>query len=198
MIDTSLWSLDVGYDPTNQVTLTTDKVAHGKYAAHAHVAAAGGGFAILREKKTFPALAEAFWGRANLFISIPPTAGHTGFVSAYVTADDRRVLEIGESGGNYQLTEYDGTGEQPVGYPEMIPLGKWACVEWHFDRTDAPLIEVYVDGALAVKYDATHMPLDELASLGIGVDNHGAMDSDSDVWIDDVAVDAKRVGCLAK
>jgi hypothetical protein len=114
-----------------------------------------------------------------------------------VQANDARVLEIGESGGNFQLTEYDHPGaEEPVGYPQTIPLEKWACFEWHFNRSTAPLIEVFIDGMPSVTYDTTHMPLDAMVSMGIGVDNHSTMPSDSDVYIDDIAIDTKRVGCL--
>lgn len=58
-------------------------VAHGRNAAHAHLIDKTGGFAMLKETATFPALADELWGRAYFYTTISDKAGHTGFISAY-------------------------------------------------------------------------------------------------------------------
>jgi hypothetical protein len=189
-----VWSLYQGYDKDNTVTVQKDLVAHGGFAARAHVVKGGGGFAMLKETKTFPALAESFWGRAYVYINMGTSVGHTGFFDAY-DATDHRVLEIGQNDATWAIVEYSGAGEQPEGNSSMIPLKKWVCFEWHFDRSTSPLMTAYIDGQVAAQYQETH-PIDAFASHGLGIDNHGPIPEDDDVYLDDIAIDANRIGCL--
>jgi hypothetical protein len=193
-IDPAKWTVDVGYDPAIAVTVQSTQVAHGKNAALAHLIDTGGGFAMLRETSTFPALADDLWGRAYFYTTVSSSASHTGFVSAYV--QDQRVLEVGQYNGQWQLTYYDPNKEYPAGYPDAIPQNKWVCLEWHFSRTGPKLIEVFVDGAATVSYDANGHQPGQLTAAAIGIDNHGANPAPNDAYWDDVAIDAKRVGCL--
>ena len=193
-IDPVKWKVDVGYDPGNMLALQSTQVAHGTSAAHAHLVDTTGGFATLRESTTFPQLADELWGRAYFYTTVADGAGHTGFISAFVA--DARVLEIGQSNGNWQLTYYEPGKEYPAGYNTKIPQSKWVCLEWHFKRSGPKLIEVYTDGALAVDYDASgHQPA-ALTAVSLGIDNHSANPPGNDVYLDDIAVDAARIGCL--
>ncbi len=176
------------------LTLQSTQVAHGTSAAHAHLVDTTGGFATLRESATFPQLADELWGRAYFYTTVEGGAGHTGFISAFVA--DARVLEIGQSNGNWQLTYYEPGKEYPAGYNTKIPQSKWVCLEWHFKRSGPKLIEVYTDGALAVDYDASgHQPA-ALTAVSLGIDNHSPNPPGNDVYLDDIAIDAARIGCL--
>jgi hypothetical protein len=193
-IDPVKWKVDVGYDPGNMLAVDSAQVAHGSLAAHAHLVDTTGGFATLRESATFPALADELWGRAYFYTTVADGAGHTGFISAFV--GDARVLEIGQSNGNWQLTYYEPGKEFPAGYNTKIPQSKWVCLEWHFTRSGPKLIEVYTDGALAVDYDASGHKPDALTAVSLGIDNHSPNPPGNDVYLDDIAIDAARIGCL--
>ena len=88
-----------------------------------------------------------------------------------------------------------------------IPLNRWACVEWQFDGATNTQ-RFWLDG----------QPIDDLTVVGKGDGciNHDLMDNwyfptfnalrlgwehyqlgPGEAWIDDVAVDSKRVGCPA-
>lgn len=193
-VDPAKWTVDVGYDPAIAMTLESTMVKHGKNAAHAHLVDTTGGFASLKETATFPQLADELWGRAYFYTAIDPAAGHSGFLSAY--AADQRVLEVGVSNGGWQLTYYEPGKEFPAGYADKVPQNKWVCLEWHFARAGAHLIELYIDGAPSVTYDtAGHAP-PAFTALGLGMDNHSANPPGNDAYFDDVAIDAARVGCL--
>ena len=193
-IDPAKWTVDVGYDPAISMTVESTMVAHGKNAAHAHLVDTTGGFASLKETVTFPLLADDLWGRAYFYTSVDSGAGHTGFLSAY--AGDARVLEVGQSNGAWQLTYYEPGKEFPAGYADKIPQNKWVCLEWHFARTGAHLIEVYIDGAASVTYDTSGHQPPAFTAVGLGMDNHSANPPGNDVYLDDIAIDAARVGCL--
>jgi hypothetical protein len=194
-LDASKWTADVGYHADNVVTIQSDMVAHGGFAAHAHLTEVQGGFAMLREAITFPALADSLWGRAYFYTTLPGETGHTGFFSAY--AGDNRVFEVGAGGGTWQLTYYPAPGsENPVGYPGEVPTGEWVCVEWHFDRLGSPRIEIFIDGESAAVYENNEGDVAPLTAISLGIDNHSATVGNNDVYLDDIAIDAERVGCL--
>jgi hypothetical protein len=193
-VDPAKWTVDVGYDPAITMSVESAMAAHGNNAAQAHLVDTTGGFASLKETVTFPQLADELWGRAYFFTTVASGAGHTGFISAY--AGDQRVLEVGQSNGTWQLTYYEPGKEFPAGYAAMMPRHQWVCLEWHLARSGAHLIEVYVDGAVAVTYDtADHQP-GAFTALGLGMDNHSANPPGNDAYFDDVAIDATRVGCI--
>jgi hypothetical protein len=192
-IDPSIWTIDTGYDRAITLSLQSDMVVSGTQAAHAHLVDHTGGFATLRQSVTFPALADELWGRAYLYDTLSVEAGHTGYVSAYV--GDARVLEIGQSQGHWQLTYYDGGGEAPHGSDGVVPHDGWVCFEWRFTRAGDNLIEIYVEGDAVDSYAAEGIEIPAFTAVGIGLDNHSANPPGNDLYIDDIAIDAARIGC---
>jgi hypothetical protein len=193
-LDPARWETNVGYDPANAVTVQTTKAAHGGHAALAHIANAGGGFAYIRAKSPFPQLASGMWGRAYVFHTIDATVGHNALVKAESPAGD--VLEVGQGGGKVQLTFYPPSGEKPVGYPTAIPRGTWTCMEWHMAKA-SPQIELFVDGTSIATYaysGAEVVPA--FTSVKLGIETHSANTSTDDVYLDDIAIDGARIGCL--
>jgi hypothetical protein len=193
-LDTSRWTLNAGYDAANTVTIQSTKSAHGGFAAHAHLTNSGGGFAYLKTKTPFPTLASELWGRAYFFHTIDATVAHNALIKA--ESNGAQTLEVGQSQGKVQLTFYPPSGEAPAGYQTAIPAGKWVCLEWHMSKT-LPQIELYADGTsiAQLKYmGASSVP--SLSDIELGFETHSANSATDDVYFDDVALDAKRVGCL--
>jgi hypothetical protein len=201
-LDRTRWTTDVGYNPANAVTVESDMVRSGSgtYAGHAHVDPSEGGFARLKESQTFPALADALWGRASFYTTVAASTGHTAFVSVFI-GSGAAILEIGQSTGTWQLTYYDPNGaEAPQANNAQIPRSRWVCLEFHFVRapaTGAPLIEVFIDGALADSYLSAGQTLPPFTALGLGVEDHSASAPGDDVFLDDIAIGATRMGCPA-
>lgn len=192
-LDTTRWEQDNGYDAANTVTVQAAKAGHGKYAARAHLATAGG-FSFIRAKAPFPALANELWGRAYVFQTIDVTVGHNALVKIENAAAS--VLEIGQSQGKVQLTFYPPGGEAPAGYQTSIPRMAWTCMEWHMKQA-SPQIELFADGASLATYTyggAATIPT--FTSIKLGIETHVASPSAYDVYIDDVALDTARIGCL--
>ena len=201
-LDRTRWSTDVGYNPANAVTVESDMVRSGSgtYAAHAHVDPSEGGFARLKESQTFPALADALWGRASFYTTVAASTGHTAFVSVFI-GSGAAILEIGQSTGTWQLTYYDPNGaEAPQANVAQIPRSRWVCLEFHFVRapaTGGPLIEVFIDGTLADSYLSAGQTVPPFTALGLGIEDHSASPPGDDVFLDDIAIGATRMGCPA-
>ena len=193
-LDTTRWELDVGYDAANAVTVQAAKVHHGGFAAHAHLSNAGGGFANIRTKTPFPKLAGDLWGRAYVLQTVDATVGHNALVK--MESSGAGVLEVGQSQGKVQLTFYPPTGENPAGYATSIPEAAWTCLEWHMAKT-APQIELFADGVSLATYTyggAATIP--SFTAIKLGLETHSSNTSTDDVYIDDVALDGARIGCL--
>lgn len=91
-----------------------------------------------------------------------------------------------------------------------IPKEKWACVEFLFDGSKAAVAQLWADG-VEVKFTqtATSPPVatvQQFKRVDFGPRlYHGTSLSDysgttppvlTDVWIDDIALDSKRIGCV--
>jgi hypothetical protein len=105
----------------------------------------------------------------------------------------------------------------PRGVPEkymrskfVIPKATWACVEFTFDGATPDMAKVWSDGTQVMFDDIattpTIMKAVQFTSFDIGiVFYHGTSltvyDGNdapyiTDMWLDDIAVDTKRIGCL--
>jgi hypothetical protein len=191
--DTTKWKASSGYKATDTMTLDS-MAAHGQRAAHGHVAETEQGYATLTETATFPALSMDLWGRANFYVTIPVTNGHTMLISA--SAGTTEQLEIGVSMGHWQLTWYEPGGPEHPMITGAYPLNKWSCLEWHFTTTGSKLIELYVDGTLATSFAKGTGAANPFTTMSLGLQNHSANPPPNDVYIDDVAIGSARVGCL--
>lgn len=190
---TSRWTEVAGYDAMNHATIETDRVAHGTHAMHAFVSENGGGFAYLQETTTFPALADGMWGRASFYTSVATTSGHSDFIDA--VAGTHTALEVGYGNGTWQLTQYPAAGgENPAGYPAMVPRNAWTCLEWHFQRI-SPQIEVFIDGVSVARYARDGLDVPALTALKLGFGNHSANAPTNESFFDDVVLDTSRIGC---
>lgn len=80
-----------------------------------------------------------------------------------------------------------------------FPTDKWVCLEWQFHQGTKPTFAAWLDGAQAiaptdVKLASTLAgPLDGIFFGIYGYTNMGPVD----IWLDDVALSATRIGCEA-
>jgi hypothetical protein len=91
-------------------------------------------------------------------------------------------------------TYFTGTVDVSTGSSAALPIGAWSCIEWVVTVATAGHETVYVDGAAAIDFG-----LDTVSGQTTGYDEftaglEGAYGTEG-VFIDDVVVDTKRIGC---
>jgi hypothetical protein len=158
------------------------------------------------------------FGRMNLWAaSTPYDPRHWNLIEGwgYVpgstarTVAEQRMYQYGGGGtgvfGDRALAAYylsDST-DCVQSSTSTLPLAKWTCVEWEFDGT-ANAMRFWLDGELVEGLTVTQPACGGTWSapaferLDLGWYNAPAEAGRSmEMWIDDVAVDTQRVGCLA-
>jgi hypothetical protein len=211
-LDTSVWTRITTDNNANTVAVQSDVVAHGRHAARFH-AVGGSNRALMFNEHLPSALGTHYFGRAYLRIKGFPfeNGGHTAYIWGAASADGfpyaDHHLEIGHYFQNnapiWQLTYWTGDGPEHIHAGGHIPQDAWFCVEWEFnDKPDQ--IAVWVDGALdpngsefrSINNGETGL-LGSLGVLGIGFRTfHESGAPDSDVYLDDLVLDTKRIPCL--
>jgi hypothetical protein len=192
------------------VTVQTTTVAHGTHAAQFH--ARGGTTLAMIFAEHLPAtLQKHYFGRLSFQATGFP--GESGGHSAYVLSQASLMgfpwadhhLEVGSylqaSGPIWQLTYWTGDGPEYIGAGGHIPRSRWFCLEWEFnDEPDQ--IAVWVDGDGTTQgHDFRNIRgasslLGKLGTLGVGFRTWHPMGApDIDIYIDDLVLDTKRVGC---
>jgi hypothetical protein len=209
-LDTSVWTrtqLSTG----NSAAIASDRVAHGQYAMHFHAQGGSRYSMILHEDLPEP-LRKHYFGRLYYYASGFPTesGGHTAYITSSNTLDgfpdQDHHLEVASyyesSGPTWQMTYWTGDGPEYIASGGMIPVAKWFCLEWEFDdEPDAIAIWVDGDASRGASFRDIHNGasglLGSMTTLGLGFRTWHPMGAqDIDVYIDDVVLDTKRVGCL--
>jgi hypothetical protein len=211
-LKTTVWTRKEISSASNSITVQSAKAAHGNYAVVFH--AKGGTERAMMFNENLPlALQKHYFGRLYYFTTGFPS--ESGGHSAYVTSSNTLAgfpyedhhLEVGSYLGGpnaeWQLTYWTGDGPEYIGGGGTIPKNQWFCLEWEFN--DAPdQIAVWVDGdgtTQGAAFRNIHNNSSNLVTLfttlGLGFRTwHPIGAPDIDLYIDDVVLDTKRVGCL--
>ncbi|GIH22814.1 hypothetical protein Aph01nite_11240 [Acrocarpospora phusangensis] len=204
------WGID-----TKHGTLTVERAGrHGEKVLRVHTE--GNGRAFLKVDD-FAAPGNSFYGRVRLRVSAFPTApdwAHYTLVEA-TGAGPEIVRPLG---GQYAPPPHGGAQFWGVGadggptgdwtnWRTSAPsvAGTWQCVEWRMDATDNR-VSLWFDGVpkpdLTVStHDHGGNPVDFLfprfdtVKLGWQLYQGDPTPASYDVWMDDIALSTKRVGC---
>jgi hypothetical protein len=198
------------------ITLDAEHVHSGKHAVHLKLGAGQQSTAMLSESATFPAPNNSFYARAYFYFSpdLPSAAGgdfHMGFVLGMGKNDAGDVQAgAGMIGGDRQYLGYSIFFGPPK--YEFGPWSKarvmpnvWQCVELFEDGSspDEEKRQVWLDGTELTDLRSTsanpgaptnHKP-PAFASATFGVWEYHPSPLLSDIWIDDVRVSSKPIGC---
>ena len=202
-------SLNWGVD-TRHGTLTVEKAARGQRVLHVHTE--GNGRAFLRVDD-FSAPGNRFYGRIRLKVDAFPTKpdwAHYTLVEAtgdgpeivrplggqYVPTSGRALWGVGADGGP--------TGDW-TNWRESAPSREdvWQCVEWRMDASDNR-VELWFDGVPQPDLTVSTRshggnPVDfvfpAFDTVKIGWQLYQANDGAYDLWVDDIALGSRRVGC---
>jgi hypothetical protein len=189
------WMID---EQTSAVRVQTDKPHRGSYALHVHSNAADAGVTIegmIRETATFAAGQPPFMA-VRLYLWLPPVAPSFTLVQASEHVSPYDDLELNVDNG--VMSYWNGVIDQyTVG--KQVPSSQWLCVEWWVSTSPGEM-RAFVDGSEITQLHVTQSttpatgPLAELA-FGIDVYQPAQPVNPYDVWIDDIIVDTKAIGC---
>jgi hypothetical protein len=145
----------------------------------------------ISESLTFPAMGGAFWGRAWIF-SMVPLAGHQIYVEARVAAGSDRtgVRPVNTQGMTLALNlESSDAGTNST---MQMMMGSWVCYEWQITGIGAAgTFSSWANGTLLGKQNGA---IPNLMRQRIGFQRYAAGPA-GEMWIDDVAIGANRIGC---
>ncbi len=203
-IDTSIWSMVIESGATVGVDGT--HVARGAQALHVHTAGVTAGTnGGVRTMKGFPFPNDDLWGRVFVYMAGDSPDQHTNVVEAVgPLAVDGGTTEahyrLGVSTGHVLAGNYI-PGDYADHSTTVMPLDRWACLEWHYDGAHDEY-HVFLDGGeltdMAIL--STHVPpwtAPAFAYLELGLHLYHTLTDvpPLDVWYDELALDGARVGC---
>jgi hypothetical protein len=162
----------------------------------------------------FPRAGNQYWGRAMVYADSLP-AGTRHFTLAQSTGTVAGKPEYGKTyytvgaEGSQLITNYDTEGVKSDcwKFGGALATRKWVCLEWHFDGPGDE-IALFVDGVedraahvVSGKGDgclangtAQRWAAPTFAAMELGYEVYGK-DVPHQLWFDDVALGANRVGC---
>ena len=203
-------SLDWGIDTRNG-TLTVERA--GRAGKVLHVRTLDNGRAFLRvDDLAVPD--SGFYGRMRLRVGAFPTApdwAHFTLVEATGTGSAEVVRPVG---GQYVPTAGRalwgiGADGGPTGdwtaWTESAPATAdvWQCVEWRLDTTTDTVTTWIGDRITLTATEAEHggnpvpfvLPAVDTVKIGWQLYQPGTTPAGFDLWIDDVALSSRRLGC---
>lgn len=200
-IDTAVWA---GGTPG---AVVTTHPAHGTKSYRLYPM--GGG--VLKTTK-LGGIKDQIWGRFYVHFNPGAPGGHGNIVGAFDQMNNWYEMgwQFDAMMGVYHLANGN---ERPLRSMPLI-LDQWYCVEFLFDGTKTEMPKWWIDGTEAMYYMPANTQLiprlvpqfarievgfTPYAGLGLQMpDGKGPPDSRvlKEMWIDDIAFDTKRIGCI--
>ncbi len=199
-IDAAVW------EEGSENAITTDHFAHGTASYHAYP----GGAPRLLTTELGP-ITNVMWGRFYLHLSPGAPGGHGNIIAAHEGGD---WYELGwQFNGLMGVWHFSG-GENPLRSMPTI-VDQWYCVEFIFDGTTQEMPQWFVDGTevtyymgepnnqkpkLITQFDQIDIGFTSYAGLGLNPEPYGNNDPPvmTDMWLDDIAFDVERIGCITQ
>jgi hypothetical protein len=182
------------------------------------------GYMAIHLKSPLPAFQSGFHGRAMVWLDAAPEAlpgsppvHWTLLQGEGRSADDKynSIYRLGVEGtdglglmANFETTP-PVTTDCKQRSPLSLPVKRWACVEWHLEVASNEL-EFWLDGKRVAHVRARGNSSSackgndlggewrappKFDSFYIGLERYADSANDQDLWIDDVTLAQKRVGC---
>jgi hypothetical protein len=198
----------------------------GSKAVHVNAPQAGtyhrGYFALDQGSSAgiFPAVAQEMYGRTMVYLGVLPNAdAHWTFIQGEGLAADASHNALYRFGGQHQngaqlMANYETTQGVSTDCWDhsatLMPVAEWACVEWHFTvatndmqfwLNGTEVSDMHVtqqgEGCIGDALGQQWIAPPAFQSLYLGWEHYQQAANPIDVWMDDVVVDTKRVGCPA-
>jgi hypothetical protein len=175
----------------------------GASSLHLHTQAITNGSisSTLIESDTFtnPSLADGFYVRAWVYAPPRFTIAGNNFMALFEAHQDRQpFLGIAaQLGANTAAIANWTTAFAYEATKAAMPLDKWTCVEWHVAFRPTGASQLWVADASASLDPTNTNPTPPYNELIIGIYFSGADSAQPavDLWIDELVIDSKRIGC---
>jgi hypothetical protein len=209
-IDTTVWT---GGTPG---AIVTDEVAHGTHSYHLYASGTGqngtpkmtAGRLLSTKVGT---IKNQVWVRFYVHFAPGAPGGHGNMIAAYDQND--AWYEMGWQFDGMMGVWHGGGGENPL---RSMPLirDQWYCVEAYFDGAAAAVARWWIDGSEAAYYMPGGGPkiqaTTQFKRLEAGFTPYAGLELKmpdgkgdqtetrvlADTWIDDIAFDTQRIGCI--
>jgi hypothetical protein len=199
-----------------------DGVQHARGAHALHITQSGNGLSYIKETKTFPEPNDTYFGRVFVYFkSLPTPPGMTYAHWTIIAGSGRGVPgEIRVSGQLQNGTNLFGVGtdnrtdggtgdwtnsdKDPNGSPSAVPLNQWLCIEWmHKGDTDETAFwwDATAHPSLSTTssvHGGSNVPflLPQFTNVWIGWQEYQTSTETFELWIDEIAIDTARIGCV--
>jgi hypothetical protein len=137
--------------------------------------------------KTLPVPAADFWGRAWYRIT-GPKGGHQEYIIAPAGGNELRILNRKTDSEMMGLNTQSPDKWYLTNTP--VPQSTWFCYEFHVTATATTL---YPNGKEATEVKPPGMP--GITALRFGWQRWQTGGGDGEMWIDDIAISDKQIGC---
>jgi hypothetical protein len=204
----------------NDTAIETGNAAHGRYALH--LSNLKSHPTLYLQTPKMPGITDVLWGRFYLYMSPAAPLGHGDIVRANDVNTNWYEVGFAQPGtlnaanpttGCYLSDWHTGVSGVPEkGQPSqtVIPAAKYACVEFYFDGATPAVGQVWSDGVEVQLATPPATPVVQKAvqfvSFAIGITlyhgdslvnyNDDTPPDLTDEWLDDIALDTTRIGCL--
>ncbi|HTV22710.1 MAG TPA: hypothetical protein VMG12_28670 [Polyangiaceae bacterium] len=169
----------------------------------------------------FPAVATEMYGRAMVYLPVLPNADvHWTFIQGEGVSAAGGYNALYRYGGQHQngaqlMANYETTSTGPATdcwdhSASTLPVAQWTCVEWHFVVASnemqfwlngSELTDIHVtgmgEGCGGNGLDGQWIAPPAFQTLYLGWEHYQQTMNPIDLWMDDIVVDTKRVGCPA-
>ena len=199
------------------VEIDTSRRARGDSSLHVHTE--GNGFAYLRLRSIFPTAENRYYGRMFVrFDALPskPAWAHWTIAEAAGSGDGSLIRVGGQLDSEHNRfgigSDRGPTGDwtwlddDPEGMGQTVPEDEWLCIEWLHDGADDhtrffwDAVEHPSLATTATEHGgadtAYAMPNFESVWIGFWLYQGGSTPDHFDLWIDEVAFDNERIGCV--
>jgi len=219
-LDMNRWKMN---KPSGSASIAVDgvHVHRGQYAVHIKVVPNQQSTAMINESVTFPTVNNSFYARMYVYFSpeIPVAGGanpdmHSGFLLGNGNNNLGNVqagLGLAGFGSAKQWLSYSIFYANPKfefgpWSKGVIVANQWQCVEILEDGSnpnteirrvwveDIELPELMTDSAKSAGTQSNHLP-PKWASVSFGIWEYHPIPILSDMWIDDIRVSSKKIGC---
>lgn len=201
------WSLPSTNYGVGTVTVASDYAARGSHALKVSIPAGGSSAEHYLQVKNLGPLANGHFGRIFFRIQSPTTTPFVHWdlvLGAGPYMGQSRRIRWGVTGSGianwtwiYNIEQGDtGTGSS------VHPIGNtWMCLEWQWDAANQKVRFYFNDAEVQAFHLDTKLPngqglqVPTFTSLSFGLAKYQSTNTDLVFWIDEIAVDAQRIGC---
>lgn len=187
------WMLD-NPQAANTIEVSTTQHHSGMNAVHIKYGT-GAMATYVDAAKGFPFTNDSFWGRVWMYAMTGTEMGHHVYIEAQVGPTNKSGVRVLNTQRAALVATNLQVGDQSGISTVTMPQGKWSCFEWNITATGGKgAVKLYLDGTEVPGTALTNVTIPHVDKTRLGIQRYGGGTA-GELWYDDYAVGAERVGC---